>query len=86
MLDYGSKDINGMDDDAGEEKAQNPPFTGRWMATSSYDVYMVDTPKRVTAITIKIQSRINLLRYSQSIDVYGAALNHTMEKTVISAR
>ena len=22
-----------------------PPFTGRWMATSSYDVYMVDTPK-----------------------------------------
>ena len=45
MLDYSSEDINGMDDDAGEEEAQNPPFTGRWMATSSYDVYMVDTPK-----------------------------------------
>ena len=45
MLDYGSEDINGMDDDAGEEEAQNPPFTGRWTATSSYDVYMVDTPK-----------------------------------------
>ena len=29
MLDYGSKDIDGMDDDAGEEEAQNPPFTGR---------------------------------------------------------
>ena len=29
MLDYGSEDIDGMDDDAGEEEAQNPPFTGR---------------------------------------------------------
>ena len=45
MLDYSSEDIDGMDDDAGEEQAQNPPFTGRWTATSSYDVYMVDTPK-----------------------------------------
>ena len=45
MLDYGSEDIDGMDDDAGEEQAENPPFTGRWTATSSYDVYMVDAPK-----------------------------------------
>ena len=45
MLDYGSDDINGMDKDAGEEEAQNPPFIGRWTATSSYDVYMVDAPK-----------------------------------------
>ena len=45
MLDYGSEDIDGMDDDAEEEQGQNPPFTGRWTATSSYDVYMVDTPK-----------------------------------------
>ena len=45
MLDYGSEDIDSMDDDAGEEEAQNPPFTGRWTATSSYDVYMVDAPK-----------------------------------------
>ena len=28
MLDYGSDDIDGMDDDAGEEEAQDPPFTG----------------------------------------------------------
>ena len=34
-----------MDDDAGAEHAENPSFTGRWTATSSYDVYMVDTPK-----------------------------------------
>ena len=46
MLDYGSEDIASMDDDADKEQGQNPPFTGRWTATSSYDVYMVDTPKR----------------------------------------
>ena len=45
MLDYGSEDIDGMDDDAGEEQAQNTLFTERWTTTSSYDVYMVDTPK-----------------------------------------
>ena len=45
MPDYGSKDIDGMDDDAGEEQAQNPLFTGHWVTTSSYDVYMVGTPK-----------------------------------------
>ena len=46
MLDYGSEDIDGMDDDADKEQGQDPPFTGRWTATSSYDVYMVDTPKK----------------------------------------
>jgi hypothetical protein len=35
MLDYDSEDIDGMDDDAGEEQAQNPPFTGCWTATSN---------------------------------------------------
>ena len=43
MLDFDSEDIDGMDDDAGEE--QEPPPTGRWTATSSHDIYMVDTPK-----------------------------------------
>ena len=45
MLDFDSEDIDGMDDDAEEEQGQNPPFTGRWTATSSYDVYLVDTSK-----------------------------------------
>ena len=45
MLYYGSEDIYGMDDDVGEEKADNTPFVGCWTATSSYDVYMVDAPK-----------------------------------------
>ena len=43
MLDFDSEDIDGMDDDAGNE--QEPPPTGHWTPTSSYDVYMVDTPK-----------------------------------------
>ena len=48
VLDYGSEDIDGMDDDADKEQGQDPPFTGRWTATSSYDVYMVDTPKKAS--------------------------------------
>ena len=43
MLDYDSEDIDGMDDDAGDEQELAP--VGRWKATSSYDIYMVDTPK-----------------------------------------
>ena len=43
MLDFDSEDIDGMDDDAGDD--QEPAPTGHWKATSSYDIYMVDTPK-----------------------------------------
>ena len=42
MLDFDSEYINGMDDNAGEE--QEPLPTGHWTPTSSYDVYVVDTP------------------------------------------
>ena len=44
MLDFDSKDIDGMDDDVGE--SQEPPLIVWRAATSSYDVYMVDTPKK----------------------------------------
>ena len=43
MLDYDSEDIDGMDDDAGDDQEQAP--TEDWKATSTHDVYMVDTPK-----------------------------------------
>lgn len=43
MLDYASEDINDMDDDVDVKQSQNPPITGRWTATSIYDVHMVDT-------------------------------------------
>ena len=43
MLDFDSEDFDGMDDEARDE--QEPRPSGRWTATSSYDIYMVDTPK-----------------------------------------
>ena len=43
MLDYDSEDIDATEDDAGDE--QEPAPIGHWKATSSYDIYMVDTPK-----------------------------------------
>ena len=46
MLDYASEDIHGMDDDADAEPSQVPTVMGRWTATSTYDVYMVDTPDK----------------------------------------
>ena len=43
MLDYDSEDIDGMDDDAGDD--QEPAPNGRRKATPSHNVCMVDTPK-----------------------------------------
>ena len=43
MLDFDSEDIDVMDDDVGDEEEPLP--TGHWTATSSHDVYMVDTLK-----------------------------------------
>ena len=41
MLDFDSDDTDGMDVGAGDDSEP----TGCWTATSSYDIYMVDTPK-----------------------------------------
>ena len=43
MLDFDSEDIDGMDADEGDD--QEPVPIGNWKATSSYDIYIVDTPK-----------------------------------------
>ena len=43
MLDFDSDDTVGMD--VGTEDDLEPPPMGHWTATSSYDIYMVDTPK-----------------------------------------
>ena len=43
MLDFDSEDIDGMDDDVGDE--HEPAPIGHSKATSSYDICMVDTPK-----------------------------------------
>ena len=44
MLDFDSEDIDSMHADKGDE--QEPAPIGHCKATSSYDVYMVDTPNR----------------------------------------
>ena len=43
MLDFDSEDIDGMDDDVGDKHEPAPIL--HWKAPSSYDIYMVDTPK-----------------------------------------
>ena len=43
MLDFDSEDIDGMDADTGDD--EEPAPIGPWKATSSYDIYMVDTSK-----------------------------------------
>ena len=42
MLDFDSEEIDGMDNDVGDEHEAAP--IGHWKATSSYDTYMVDAP------------------------------------------
>ena len=42
MLDYDSEHLDDMDEDVGDD--QEPAPTRHWKATSSYDIYMVDTP------------------------------------------
>ena len=43
MLDFDSEDIDGMDADEGDDEEPAPIRPCK--ATSSYDIYMVDTPK-----------------------------------------
>ena len=80
MLDYDSEDINGMDDDAGDD--QEPAPTGHWKASSSYDIYMVDIPKDGMAME---QQRKTPPRNSLSANVSGAALNPATARMEIPA-
>ena len=47
MLDYAYEEADDMDDDeeATTRMDITPPITGRWAAASTYDIFMVDTPK-----------------------------------------
>ena len=82
VLDFNSEDIDCMDDDAGEE--QEPPPTGRWTATSSYDIYIWWTrPKKAMAMR---QWWIFPLRSNLSTGVIGAALSPVRAKIAIPAQ
>ena len=77
MLDFDSEDIDSMDAD------EEPAPIGPWNATSSYDIYMVDTPKDGDGDgTVGVTPPRN----SQSAGVSGAAQNPAKTNTVIPAR
>ena len=81
MLDFYSEDIDGMDDDAGDEEEPLP--TGHWTATSSYDIYMVDTPKEGNGDGHR---RMTPPRSNPSTNVSGATLSPAKAKVVIPAQ
>ena len=78
MLYFDSEDIDGMDDDVGDE--HEPAPIGHWKATSPYDIYMVDTPNEGNGDEI---GRMTPLRSNPSADVSGAALSPAKAKVVI---
>ena len=81
MLDFDSEDIDDMDEDAGDE--QHPAPTGRRTATSSHDIYMVDTPKEGNDEEIMEDGPP---RSNPSADVSGAALSPAIAKTAITSQ
>ena len=80
MLDFGSEDIDGMDDDVGDE--HEPAPIGYWEATSSHDIYMVDTPNEGNGDEI---AEDDPSRSKQSVGI-GAAQNPASAKTTITAQ
>ena len=81
MLNFDSKDIDGMDADEGDD--EEPAPTRPWKATSSYDIYMVDTQKRERVME---QRRMTPPRNNPSAGVSGAAQNPANTKMAIPAR
>ena len=84
MLNFGSEDIVGMDDDAGEE--QEPPPTGCLTATSSHNIYIWWIhPKKTMTRNGRRQRRIAPSKSNQS-DGVGAAPNPASARTAITAQ
>ena len=81
MLDFDSEDINDMDADEGDD--QEPAPIGNWKATSSYDIYMVDTPKAGDG---EEKRRMIPPRSNPSANVSGAALSPAKAKVVTLAQ
>ena len=85
MLDFGSEDFDSMDGKAGDE--QDPPPSGHWTATSSYDIYIYiyiwwTPPKKPTA---RRKRRMTSPRSNPSADVSGTAISPATVRAVIPA-
>ena len=81
MLNFDFEDIDGMEDDVGDE--HEPAPIGHWKATSSYDIYMVDTPNEGNGDEI---AEDDPPRSNPSANVSGAALSPAKAKVVIPAQ
>ena len=81
MLNFDSEDIDGMDADEGDNEEPTP--TRPWKATSSYDIYMVDTPKEGDGDGT---AEDDPTRNSLSAGVSDAAQNPAKANMVIPAR
>ena len=62
------------------------PATDRRTTTSSYDVYMVDTPKNNSGDDKENPEKSDPLRHNQSAGVSGAALNRAASETATLAQ
>ena len=67
VLNFDSGDIDSMDDDAGDTDEPTP--IGHWTATSSHDVYMVDTLKEATTRKKGMEREIAPSKSNQSVGV-----------------
>ena len=83
MLDFDSEDIDGMDDDVGENKDHRPQDAGLPLHHTIYTWWI--HPKKTTARNGRMQRRIVPSRSNQSDDV-GAAPNPASAKTAITAQ
>ena len=82
MLNFGSEDFDGMDDKAGDE--QDPPPSGHWTATSSYDICIWWTP--LNKPMARRKRRMTPPRSNPSANVSGAALSPTTVRVAIPAQ
>ena len=75
VLDFDSEDIDGMDDDVGE--SQEPPLTGLWTATSSYDIYIYIWWSLRRKLMATRQRRTTPREENQRMGIVGAAPSPT---------
>ena len=84
MLDFDSEDIDGMDDDAGEE--QEPPLMGRWTTTSSYDIYMEDTLKQSMGVVGAAPSPATAIPAQETKTIRMVPKRNTTPTSLLSSR
>src|SRR4051812_34650658 len=83
MLEFGSEQFDGMDDEYGDEPEPSP--VGRWTSTIPNDVFMVDTPENINNEEKGAKRRVNPPRSTRNGDV-NAELSPASIKTLPQSR